>query len=36
MERKGFPESYDRQKLLKFVMDVKSGAPRCRLPPTAT
>ncbi len=26
MERKGFPESYDRGALLKFVMDVKSGA----------
>lgn len=25
MERKGFPESYDRAALLKFVMDVKSG-----------
>lgn len=26
MRRKGFPESYDRQSLLRFVMDVKSGA----------
>ena len=25
MERKGFPESYDRAALLRFVMDVKSG-----------
>jgi type I pantothenate kinase len=25
MHRKGFPESYDRQALLKFVADVKSG-----------
>jgi type I pantothenate kinase len=25
MTRKGFPESYDRRALLKFVMDVKSG-----------
>ncbi len=25
MHRKGFPESYDRQSLLRFVMDVKSG-----------
>ena len=25
MERKGFPESYDRRALLRFVMDVKSG-----------
>lgn len=26
-ERKGFPESYDRRALLRFVMDVKSGKP---------
>ncbi len=26
MQRKGFPESYDRRALLQFVMDVKSGA----------
>lgn len=26
MNRKGFPESYDRHALLRFVMDVKSGA----------
>ena len=26
MHRKGFPESYDRQALMRFVMDVKSGA----------
>jgi len=25
MERKGFPESYDRKRLLRFVADVKSG-----------
>ena len=25
MHRKGFPESYDRRALLRFVMDVKSG-----------
>ncbi len=25
MHRKGFPESYDRRSLLRFVMDVKSG-----------
>lgn len=25
MDRKGFPESYDRKALLRFVMDVKSG-----------
>jgi len=28
MERKGFPESYDRRALLQFVIDVKSGEPR--------
>lgn len=27
MSRKGFPESYDRLALLKFVADIKSGAP---------
>lgn len=32
MERKGFPESYDRRALLSFVMDVKSGAPVVRAP----
>ena len=32
MHRKGFPESYDRQGLLRFVMDVKSGAPQVRAP----
>lgn len=32
MHRKGFPESYDRQALLRFVMDVKSGAPEVRAP----
>lgn len=32
MERKGFPESYDRQGLLDFVMDVKSGAPAVGAP----
>ena len=25
LERKGFPESYDRKALLRFVMDIKSG-----------
>jgi len=25
MQRKGFPESYDRKRLLKFVSDIKSG-----------
>lgn len=32
MDRKGFPESYDRQGLLRFVMDVKSGAPEAVVP----
>lgn len=32
MHRKGFPESYDRAALLKFVMDVKSGATGVRAP----
>lgn len=27
MERKGFPESYDRLALLQFIADIKSGAP---------
>ena len=30
--RKGFPESYDRRALLRFVAAVKSGAPRVRAP----
>lgn len=32
MHRKGFPESYNRRALLKFVMDVKSGAPSVSAP----
>ena len=28
MSRKGFPESYDRRALLRFVMDVKSASTR--------
>jgi type I pantothenate kinase len=32
MERKGFPESYDRRSLLKFVSAVKSGAAEVRAP----
>lgn len=32
MERKGFPESYDRRALVKFVMDVKSGEPEVTAP----
>lgn len=27
MDRKGFPESYDRRALLRFVSEIKSGAP---------
>ncbi|MEA9984527.1 MULTISPECIES: type I pantothenate kinase [Subtercola] len=32
MERKGFPESYDRRALLRFVSAVKSGAEEVRAP----
>jgi len=32
MERKGFPESFDRRRLLRFVADVKSGVPEVRAP----
>ncbi|MDY6056147.1 type I pantothenate kinase [Micrococcus sp.] len=32
MERKGFPESYDRRALLRFMADVKSGVPEVRAP----
>lgn len=32
MHRKGFPESYDRRALLRFVTKVKSGAPEVRAP----
>lgn len=32
MGRKGFPESYNRLALMKFVMDVKSGAPSVAAP----
>ncbi|HOB06008.1 MAG TPA: type I pantothenate kinase [Propionibacteriaceae bacterium] len=32
MTRKGFPESYDRRRLLRFVMDVKSGVPEVKAP----
>ncbi|TAM69423.1 MAG: type I pantothenate kinase [Microbacteriaceae bacterium] len=32
MERKGFPESYDRRSLLRFVTEVKSGASEVRAP----
>lgn len=32
MHRKGYPESYDRRGLLRFVTEVKSGAPVVRAP----
>lgn len=32
MDRKGFPESYDRRALLRFVSEIKSGAPEVRAP----
>jgi type I pantothenate kinase len=32
MERKGFPESYDTRRLLKFLRDLKSGAEEVRAP----
>jgi len=32
MTRKGFPESYDRRALLRFVSEVKAGAPEVRAP----
>nr|WP_309081092.1 type I pantothenate kinase [Zhihengliuella sp.] len=32
MHRKGFPESYDRRRLLRFVAEVKSGADEVRAP----
>lgn len=32
MQRKGFPESYDRRALLRFVGDVKSGVDEVRAP----
>ncbi|MDX1450211.1 MAG: type I pantothenate kinase, partial [Acidimicrobiia bacterium] len=32
MHRKGFPESYDRRRLLEFVTDLKAGAPEVRAP----
>ncbi len=32
MHRKGYPESYDRRALLRFVTEVKSGAPLVRAP----
>ena len=32
LARKGFPESYDRRKLLRFVADLKSGVPSVHAP----
>lgn len=32
MERKGFPESYDRRRLLQFMSDIKSGVPEVEAP----
>jgi type I pantothenate kinase len=32
MERKGFPESYDRVRFLKFLSEVKAGRPRVTAP----
>jgi type I pantothenate kinase len=32
MHRKGFPESYDRRQLLRFVAELKSGAPEVAAP----
>src|SRR5690606_28250540 len=32
MSRKGFPESYDRRALLRFVTDVKAGRPEVSAP----
>src|SRR5690606_23198505 len=32
MDRKGFPESYDRRALLEFLTEAKSGAPEVRAP----
>ncbi len=32
MDRKGFPESYDRRALVQFLTEVKSGAPEARAP----
>ncbi|PIF03840.1 MAG: type I pantothenate kinase [Propionibacterium sp.] len=32
LDRKGFPESYDRRALLRFITDVKSGVPEVKAP----
>lgn len=36
LDRKGFPESYDRRALLRFVSEVKGGAEEVRAPGTRT
>lgn len=32
LDRKGFPESYDMQRLIKFLVDVKEGQPEVKAP----
>ncbi|HRG31276.1 MAG TPA: type I pantothenate kinase, partial [Trichococcus flocculiformis] len=32
MDRKGFPESYDMENLVQFLLDVKTGKPNVRFP----
>jgi len=32
MQRKGFPESYDRRRMLQFLADIKAGLPRVSAP----
>lgn len=32
LSRKGFPESYDRRRLLRFLSEIKSGVPEVRAP----
>jgi len=32
LQRKGFPESYDRRRLLRFVAEVKAGTEEVRAP----
>jgi type I pantothenate kinase len=36
MKRKGFPESYDLKRLMRFMADVKAGYPEVSAPPTRT
>ncbi len=33
MQRKGFPESYDRRALLRFITEIKAGRPEVHAPP---